>query len=738
MVFLGSPSVTNREALTDREALLANAATSLLKCLKCNGKLLDLQDRFLCQQCAAEIPVVNGIPRFFQARYYWGEIGRDEANRLLEAARKGLWAEAVRAYFAEDERMMSGLLDLQRASWATMLGLDRQSVVLDIGSGYGAITHSLSRFFEEVYSVEAIPERIEFTQERLRQEDIRNVRLIQSSATAMPFLDNSFDLVVANGVLGWVGEWDLEGDPRHAQLRFLSAVCRLLKDDGLLVIGVENRIGLGCFLGEIDHSGIPFTSIVPRAVASFMLRHSSRTHHRTELNSKKQYRTYTYSERGYHKLLAEAGFPHLSSYWSVPGYNQPCALIPLAMTQRVRQQFSDLLDTPGRWPRRSWRRRLPKFAATSGLLHRVLPEFVLVASKIPCRRGKLQSWVEERLAQSVEGCDGWARESQAIAWELHTHSFSPKSIVRLGDLRSGRDLACLKIIVVDPKNAANLEVELENREKVREALEVVGLPALHVPQAYGSLRVGNTLYRMESLAQGTQLSHIVRKVGYFNDLKKVADDFGAFFSGLINLTKVLQAVRDVRFIGTSWREVPKEFDDQPRIRAAIERARYFVGPPASPGSCTTWIQHGDLTAENIFVGPNTGRIEVLDWDDLAGGFPPLYDIFQFFYSVLYLVPSDENVKFPNTEQRYIASFNGAFFSNSGFARIVRELILHACEQLGVSSDLIPSLLLEFLILRTHYYSLKSVVQRRVHLRLLELYTQKKFSIFGEFGRSAET
>ena len=38
----------------------------------------------------------------------------------------------VRARFPERDNMPSGLLDLQRASWAPMLGLDERSVALDI------------------------------------------------------------------------------------------------------------------------------------------------------------------------------------------------------------------------------------------------------------------------------------------------------------------------------------------------------------------------------------------------------------------------------------------------------------------------------------------------------------------------------------------------------------------------------------------------------------------------------
>ena len=51
---------------------------------------------------------------------------------------------AVRARCPGDN-MTFGLLDLERASWVAMLGLDELSVALDIGSGYGAITHAFSR-----------------------------------------------------------------------------------------------------------------------------------------------------------------------------------------------------------------------------------------------------------------------------------------------------------------------------------------------------------------------------------------------------------------------------------------------------------------------------------------------------------------------------------------------------------------------------------------------------------------
>jgi ubiquinone/menaquinone biosynthesis C-methylase UbiE len=689
---------------------------TLLQCLKCNGKLDYGPVRCVCSGCGATWPVKDGIPRFFQVPdHYWGEVGRTQALELIEAARQGSWVEAVRARFPEKDNMRFGLLDLQRASWAPMLGLDEQSTVLDIGSGYGCITHSLSRFAGEVYSVEAVRERIEFTRERLRQERIVNVHLVQASATDLPLAENSFDLVVVNGVLEWVGEWDLSVDPRAVQINFLKKICRLLKNNGVLVIGIENRVGMGLFLGNNDHSGIPYTSLVPRPLASFMLRHTSKPHYRTQLNARRQYRTYTYSERGYRKLLAQAGFGETASYWADPGYNQPYRLVPLRAARWVRQHFVELLDHPSPAPRRSWRRRLKRIAMP--LFARFVPEFILLASKQPGRSTKLQRWVEERLAGSDGTGSSIGTNSGSVIWALHTEPFTEKSIVRLGDARTGCDLAYLKVFTGNQDAGASFEPEATNRAKVQESLSASAASLVRVPRSYGTLKLRNATYCLESASRGTKISDIVRGLSYFDNARRVERDFAQICDRIIDLSSASRNMSGVLTIRPSWREIPQEIRNRPDLARALSKRRYFQ--EALPKSSRTWIQHGDLSVENTHIDLTTGEFEVFDWSDLADGLPPLYDFFQFFYSTGYLPPAEETVRFACEEDRWIATFKAVFFSESGFGSVTRRLILHTCERLGVSPQQVPSLLLEFLIIRSHYYQARSAAQHRAQLRLLE-------------------
>lgn len=703
---------------------------TLLKCLRCESRLQVDGDRCACPECGAKWPVSKGIPRFFQSPdYYWGEIGRTEAGELLDAARRGSWREAILKAFPSE--MSRSLLDLQRAAWLPMLGLDENSVALDIGSGYGTITHSISRTVGEVYSVEAIPERLEFTQERLRQEGIRNVRLIQASAVKLPLIENSFDLAVVNGILEWVGEWDLAGNPRDVQLRFLNEVRRLLKDDGVLVIGIENRVGYGLFRSaQLDHSGIPYTSLVPRRVANYMLRRSVTPHHRTQLNSRKEYRTYTYTERGYRRLLGDAGFEATSCYWAVPAYNEPHQLIPLTVPAWVEELFLDLDDHPSSRPKQAWHSRLKRALAHSHLLQLFLPDFVLITSKRSDRRTKLDAWLQRKLGSGCTRDGNVQSSSQQLTWALRTRDSSQKSIVRLGNQASGHDMAFVKVHLGSDEEQEGVAPELANLAMVRESFKGNTRHSFSVPRTLGTLQVGKTLYCLEAAATGTPISRTVYRFGYFADMRRVEKDFSPVIECVINLTKALQRITGVSVIDPSWRDVPAELTNSIETRARAEGSEHLTD--LSAVYPTGWIQHGDFSVENVFRDPRVDSIEVIDWADLGAGFPPLYDLFTLFFSTGYLSPMQEAVMFSSEENRWVASFEAIFWTDTGFSRIVQKLLLHACEQLEVPQELIPALMVEFLLIRSHYYKRKSPTYSRVFNRLMQLCLEQSRFIFGRF------
>jgi len=248
---------------------------------------------------------------------YWGEIPEADMLHVLEIAEKDGYQIAMT--FLEDKYpdLANYVLSESRIDWLFhCYDQSNRKRCLDLGSGWGSISFLLTRFFEETISLERIESRCKFQNIRAKQEQTQGLRLVVADLWSLPFRDNEFDLIVLNGVLEWAA-FSRDSDPRSFQLQCLREVNRCLKPGGCAYIGIENRFGLPYWFGARDHTSLPFTSLLPRRISNGVVSRLLKS------QGWSRYYTYTYSFKGYRRLLDEAGFEEMELYWVYPSYNYP-------------------------------------------------------------------------------------------------------------------------------------------------------------------------------------------------------------------------------------------------------------------------------------------------------------------------------------------------------------------------------------------------------------------------------
>ena len=302
----------------------------LLVCPRCKSPLTSDASVLRCTRCGRDYPVIDGVPDFLGSEdRYWGEIPPGEMESAVRTARESGFKESVMQVASKHPDLSYYLQSPARIDWLFHC-LSSQSTgrCLDVGSGWGILSFSLARYFDEVWSLESVRSRIGFQDAVKKHDGKDNLHIVRANTLNLPFADGYFDLVAANGVLEWIGLADPSRNPRELQLEFLKEVRRVLKPAGSLYIGIENRLGVQYLLGSVDHSGLRWTSVVPRRIADLavrLLRRSERAHEAPEMQSGERwssYHTYTYTGPGYEKLLREAGYRHSKLYWCL-SYNNP-------------------------------------------------------------------------------------------------------------------------------------------------------------------------------------------------------------------------------------------------------------------------------------------------------------------------------------------------------------------------------------------------------------------------------
>src|SRR3989338_319642 len=242
-----------------------------LFCIECKKKISANQKK--CGACGAPFSFLTEYIDYSpNNNFYWGEIGQEEIQELNKRSREIGYRRACFEHFKNHPRKDLFEYILNETGRTAFINFiyrkSRSKRCLDLGSGLGAIPAGLSKLFEEVYSIELVRERVEFQTIRKNQDGIKNWKIMKGSVDRLPFPDDYFDFVSANGMLEWAAVADFTDSPRNVQLNFIKEIRRVLKPEGVGYVGIENRTGVQYFRGALDHSGIPYTSLMPRFLAN--------------------------------------------------------------------------------------------------------------------------------------------------------------------------------------------------------------------------------------------------------------------------------------------------------------------------------------------------------------------------------------------------------------------------------------------------------------------------------------
>lgn len=146
--------------------------------------------------------------------------------------------ESSAAYWKDvyqEERLFAAMYRERREkalTWVSELQLAPDSRVLEVGCGAGLMTTALAERGYTVHAMDSARAMIENTRREAKAKELsRRVSAELGDVHNLEFRTNSFDLVIALGVIPWL----------HSEDRAVSEMARVLKPGGFLLASADNR-----------------------------------------------------------------------------------------------------------------------------------------------------------------------------------------------------------------------------------------------------------------------------------------------------------------------------------------------------------------------------------------------------------------------------------------------------------------------------------------------------------------
>lgn len=255
------------------------------------------------------------------------DITHDEILKFQKNMKNKNWKEVAYDMFFETYPWLYKIItDSNRSDFLFLLDLKKDYQALDIGAGWGQISIPLSRFCN-VVSLESDLTKINIIKEIAHQENRHNIQYVVSGLHDHIFENEQFDLIILNGVLGFEDTPLDVNDSIKTQQMFLKKIFNLLKPNGELYIGTENKYGLKYLLGEKDdHSGLEdFTYLDDTSKNLF---------YSSVIGKPLTYSIY--DKKTYEKMLKDSGFENIQFFGNLPDFKLPRLMVNLANNSNIK------------------------------------------------------------------------------------------------------------------------------------------------------------------------------------------------------------------------------------------------------------------------------------------------------------------------------------------------------------------------------------------------------------------
>ena len=201
----------------------------LLCCPSCRSDLELAVDRLACSRCERSFGFSGEIPLL-----YWPSDPAESRGDVTEVV-KAFYEETPFPSYDEFDSVASLIEKARRGIFAARLDeeVPPGSTILEVGCGTGQLTNFLSVANRTVFGADICLNSLALAQQFKEQNHLARSHFVQMNLFRPIFRQESFDLVIANGVLHHTA------DPQAA----FRSIAGLVKPNGHVLVGLYHRYG---------------------------------------------------------------------------------------------------------------------------------------------------------------------------------------------------------------------------------------------------------------------------------------------------------------------------------------------------------------------------------------------------------------------------------------------------------------------------------------------------------------